>query len=184
MILQITRQWIGGYDSAQIDMKTSYVFTAETRNASDYVKHRLEYKLNVYTRLANRSKWFYYIVATCSLVSAALVPVLILKQEYKDWATGLSLIVTILIGIQRIFHPREHWRNYDMISAMLRREEMAYSTKSGDYAKIADSDRLNLLVNRIEKLITQEREETIIMRTTDFRESETETRVQSASDKG
>ena len=112
------------------------------------------------------------------------MPVLILKQEYKDWATGLSLIVTILIGIRRIFHPREHWRNYDMISAMLRREEMTYSTKSGDYAKIADSDRLNLLVNRIEKLITQEREETIIMRTTDFRESETETRVQSASDKG
>ena len=101
------------------------------------------------------------------MIAAAAVPVLI----YIDWepvstiATILSLIISILVSILAIFRPREHWRNYDLIAADLRREEMLYSTSTGDYNTEDTDQKFRLLVNRVENLISKEREETIIMRT-------------------
>jgi hypothetical protein len=108
--------------------------TSLSRSPEAYFKDRVEYKINLYMKLAMRHKWLYWLMTSISLVCAVLVPILINNQCVCDWIpTILSLIVTILLGLQGIFHPREHWRNYDMISATLRREEMLFSTDSGEY---------------------------------------------------
>ena len=108
------------------------VKSVPTRNLQEYFEHRLEYKINVYTKLGMRFKWIFWITNLISMICAAIVPVLI-NQNCNCLATILSLIVTIMVGFKGVFHPREHWRNYDMVSATLRREEILFSTKSGEY---------------------------------------------------
>lgn len=129
------------------------------------MKERVEFKMNRYGEKANRYMLIFWITTSISMACAAIVPVLINREGKEIWATILSLIVTILVGIQSVFHPREHWRNFDMISASLRREEMLFSTQSGEYEKLDENKRFHLLVRRVKDLIAKEREEIIIMRT-------------------
>jgi|GEM_PF-2236500 hypothetical protein len=139
-----------------------------SRNLQRYFVDRLGYKINVYDKLGDKYKWIFWSMTSISMICAAIVPVLINQKGCEVWATGLSLVVTIMVGLQGIFHPREHWRNYDMISATLRREEMLFSTQSGEYENLNDENqRFRLLVRRVEELISREREETIIMRTSE-----------------
>ena len=147
-----------------------YIVALSFRNVEDYIKGRVEHKMNLYSDLAKCNKRIFWCMTATSMICAAIVPVLINQKaiEHSEiWATVLSLVVTILVGMQGIFHPREHWRNYDMIYATLRREEMLFSTKSGEYKISDDVERFHLLVNRVEDLIAREREETIIMRTSE-----------------
>jgi hypothetical protein len=144
-----------------------------SRDTAGYINDRLGYKINVYDKLGDSYKWIFWLTTSISLICAALVPVLINQDGYKVWATGLSLVVTIMVGLQGIFHPREHWRNYDMISATLRREEMLFSTQSGEYENLDEKQRFHLLVRRVEEFIAREREETIIMRTSEKETSAT-----------
>lgn len=145
------------------------IHSTPSRDTDKYFKDRLERKINIYDRLAKRNKWLFWLTTSLSMICAAVVPALINQGEcYKLLATILSLIVTIMVGFQGIFHPREHWRNYDRVSATLRREEMLFSTGSGEYEKqLDDKQRLRLLVQRVEDFIAREREETIIMRTSE-----------------
>lgn len=152
--------------------------TSISRNADEYMQDRVELKMNRYSKKANRYKLIFWITASVSMICAATVPVLINREGMEVWATILSLIVTILVGIQGIFHPREHWRNYDMISASLRREEMLFSTQSGEYEKLDENKSFHLFVRRVEDLIANEREETIIMRT-NIEDSTLEHKIQS-----
>lgn len=149
----------------------SQIIAKPTRSEADYITDRLQYKMNVYEILAKRNRNIYWITSCLSMLCAAIVPVLINLDccvNHNLWATGLSLLVTILVGIQSIFRPRELWCNYDLICANLRNEEMHYSTQSGEYATVtSDTNRFQLLVKRVESLISNEREETIIMRTSE-----------------
>ena len=138
------------------------------RSLEEYFKHRLEYKINIYNKLAKRNKWLFWLNTSTSMICAAVVPALINQSDdCKVVATILSLIVTIMVGFQGIFHPREHWRNYDRVSATLRREEMLFSTGSGEYEKLGEEEKFPILVRRVEEFIAREREETIIMRTSE-----------------
>ncbi len=149
------------------DEQNIAIHSAPSRDIDKYFKDRLERKINIYDKLAKRNKYLFWIMTSISMICAALVPALI-NLNCTIPATILSLIVTIMVGLQGIFHPREHWRNYDRISATLRREEMLFSTKSGVYEDIKeDTKMLVLLVSRVEDFIAREREDTIIMRTSE-----------------
>lgn len=157
----------------EIKSQKRKIISSKVRDIDSYFTDRLNYKINVYTGLGDKYKWIFWIMASSSMICAAIVPVLINKEGFEFLATILSLIVTILVGLQGVFHPREHWRNYDLISATLRREEMLYSTQSGEYKKLEEeNDRFLRLVERTEELIEQERKETIMMRTRDKEKSD------------
>lgn len=140
------------------------------RDLATYFADRVQYKINTYQRLARRYRNVYWAVASTSAIGAVLVPALINLPVSQMIPTVVSLIVAILVALERVFRPREHWRNYDLISALLREEEMRFSTRSGDYApgKLAkDEDPFSKFVQRVEDAIRREREETIVMRTTE-----------------
>jgi hypothetical protein len=110
-------------------------------------------------------------VAVLIATSAAFVPVLVnvdfrlLNIDSKIWATIFSLVVSIGVALQEIFHFREHWRNYNLIDSNLRSEEMLFSMSAGAYAGKKDEEKNRLFVQRVEELIKDERWETINMRT-------------------
>jgi hypothetical protein len=80
--------------------------------------------------------------------------------NWQSIPTVVSLIVAITIALDRVFRPREIWRNYDLVSAVIREEEMRYSTKTGDYAITKpEQDRIAFakFVDRVEDAIARER---------------------------
>lgn len=149
------------------------IITSNNRSEKEYFEHRVQYKVNIYTKLAHRFKWTFWIVATISMICAAIVPVLI-NNHYEELATVLSIVVSITVGLQSIYRFRQHWKNYDIVSSELRHEEMLFSTQSGIYAKNdanGAKSKFQIFVERFEALIENEREETILMRTSDKKET-------------
>lgn len=138
------------------------------RTREDYLKDRVEHKINRYISKATRYRLAYWAMASTAAVGSAAVPVLVNTTVSKVITTVVSLLVVISVGLQSVFRPREHWRSYDLISSVLREEEMQYSTGTGPY-KISkrqdNSDAFQKFVERVEDAIAKERSETIVMRT-------------------
>lgn len=135
-------------------------------SSANYMRERVHYKMKLYGKLAKKHRWFYYIASFTSIVCAAIVPVLIsLGKDFQFSATILSLMVTILVSMEKLFHFRQHWRNYDSIESFLRSEQLYFQTRSGVYDKKDENEAFELFVRRIEDAIKNEREQTIEMRT-------------------
>ena len=134
--------------------------------SKEFMQDRVIYKMNAYTRLSSQYKLWYQLSSVVGIVCAATVPVLINLGSNTVVPTILSLIVTILLSLEKLFHFREHWRNYDAIAALLRSEQLQFQTKAGPYRDKKDSEEaFRLFVGRIEEAIKDERSDTITMRT-------------------
>ena len=130
-----------------------------------YLRTRVDFKTDAYTRKGDRYRRWYLTAATTSAVAAAAVPVLINLNINNMYPTVLSLLVTVLVGVEGIFHWREHWKNYDLMKSYLRQEACLFEAKAGPYRKQSESDAFMLLVERVEEAIAKERSQTIQMRT-------------------
>jgi len=144
-----------------------------TISPEEYMTDRVIYKMAIYDRLGHRQKRFYHWISAIGIICSATVPAVINLDWGSDGtllATILSLIVAILAAFEKLFHFREHWRNYDTMAANLRTEQLQYQTRAGAYksnATMTDEEAFRLFVTRVESLIADERSETIRMRTTD-----------------
>jgi len=144
-------------------------FTAE-----QYLKDRVEFKVEAYRKKGARYRWGYLIMASTSVVTAASVPVLINLESVPPIApTLLSLLVTSLVGLEGLIHFREHWKNYDMMKSLLRQEANLFQARAGPYrGESVGAEPFALFVERIEEEIAKERAQTIQMRTTRTSEQE------------
>jgi uncharacterized protein DUF4231 len=152
------------------------------RTPEEYLATRVDFKTDAYRKKGDMYRGCYLAAATISAVAAASVPVLINLQIPSIYPTVLSLLVTILVGIEGIFHWREHWKNYDLMKSYLRHEACLFQAKSGPYRGAAESDAFVLLVERVEEAIAKERAQTINMRTSVLAARDTRTSEQAASD--
>ena len=143
------------------------------RTADEYLRTRVDYKTEAYRAKGARYRWSYLITASLGAVAAAAVPVLInLKDVPSIYPTLLSLLVTILVTLEGIFHLREHWKNYDLMKSFLRQEACLFQASAGAYRNLEPSAAFSLLVERVEEEIAKERAQTIQMRTARSAESE------------
>lgn len=144
----------------------------------EYMKDRVVYKINLYAKMSEQQKFWYQLTSAMAIICAASVPVLINLGIHVLAPTILSLVVTILVSLEKLFHFREHWRNYDAIAAFLRSEQLQFQTLSGVYKeRVAEEngqgrqqqpgsgEAFQLFVGRIEEGIKEERNDTIEMRT-------------------
>jgi len=144
------------------------------RTSEEYLRTRVDFKTEVYRAKGTMYRWWYLTMATTSAVAAATVPVLINLTSNgvpKIYPTVLSLVVTVVVGIEGIFHLREHWKNYDLIKSFLRQEACLFQAGAGVYRGKTSEDAFKLLVERVEEAISKERAETIQMRTARTEES-------------
>lgn len=145
----------------------------EALSAQEYVRDRVAYKIEAYRRKGARYRWGYLFMALTGAVAAAAVPVLInWKGVPRSVPTILSLLVTILVGLEGILHSREHWKNYDMMKSFLRHELSLFKIGGGPYHGKIAADAFVLFVERVEEEISKERAQTIQMRTTRVAETE------------
>ena len=130
-----------------------------------YVRERIEFKLAAYSGKAKMYRLRYLIMSVVSVVGAASVPALINMGVNTLVPTVVSLIVTIMVSLEGLFHYREQWKNYDLITSFLKYEQMCFEAKTGVYRKKDDSEAFALLVKRVEDGILKERSETVQLRT-------------------
>lgn len=143
------------------------------RTPDDYLRTRIDYKTEAYRIKGARYRWGYITMASVGAMSAAVVPVLInLKDVPSIYPTLLSLLVTILVSLEGVFHFREHWKNYDLMKSFLRQEACLFQARAGAYREMEANAAFSLLVERVEEEIAKERAQTIQMRTS--RQAETE----------
>jgi hypothetical protein len=135
------------------------------RTPEEYLRTRVAFKTEAYRVKGTMYRWCYLTTATTSAVAAATVPVLINLTVDKIYPTILSLVVTVLVGIEGIFHWREHWKNYDLMKTFLRQEAYLFEAGAGAYRGKTPEDAFKLLVERVEDQISKERAQTIQMRT-------------------
>lgn len=145
-------------------MSTKESYSA--RNPNDYLKTRVDFKTEAYRLKGERYRWSYLITAATAAIAAAAVPVLINLDNVSPLVpTLLSLLVTILVSVEGIFHLREHWKNYDLMKSFLRQEACLFQAGAGAYRGKDEKEAFVLLVERVEDGIAKERAQTIEMRT-------------------
>jgi hypothetical protein len=151
----------------QPGIHSSHIKSVLSISPEEYMKDRVVYKIDVYTKKSEQHKSWYQLTSVLGIILASSVPVLINLDVNVIVPTVLSLVVTILVSLEKLFHFREHWRNYDAIAAFLRSEQLQYQTLSGVYKEKAGNpgDAFQAFVRRIEEGIKDERNDTIEMRT-------------------
>jgi len=143
-------------------MPSELAYSAKT--ADEYLRTRVAFKEEAYRVKGTMYRWCYLATASTSAVAAAMVPVLINVTDDKIYPTLLSLVVTIIVGLEGIFHWREHWKNYDLMKTFLRQETCLFQAATGAYRGKTPEDAFKLLVERVEEEISKERAQTIQMR--------------------
>ncbi len=101
----------------------------------EYMKDRVVYKINRYTEKSEQNKFWYQLTSVIAIICSASVPILINLGVAAIVPTILSLVVSLLVSLDKLFHFREHWRNYDAMAAFLRSEQLQFQTLSGPYRK-------------------------------------------------
>ena len=149
--------------------KTIQVITPE-----QYFHERVDEKIRAYTRLSRIYRAAYLIIGTASIIASSLVPVLINTTESvlisypRFLPTILSLVVTILVSVEKLFRFREYWRNFDTAEESLKREKFMYQARTGEYDNKSDEDAFTIFVKRFEEKIKMERMQSLGDPTRDY----------------
>jgi len=149
-------------------MSDNFSVAAIQLDPQKYLQERVDFKIDLYQRLSWQQKNRYYVVSVLTIILAASVPVAVNVVDDKLIPTLFSLLLTILVGLEKLFLFREHWKNYDLAEESLRKEKYLFQARVGKYADKDDDEAFQLLVENFEERIHEERAETIEARTQGF----------------
>ncbi len=96
----------------------------------DYFKQRVNAKIVGLHPVEPHLPGMLFTVGSLSIISSAAVPVLINTNIGLISPTIVSLVVTILVALERLFRFREHWRNFNYAEEALESGEISLPRKS------------------------------------------------------
>jgi len=131
----------------------------------EYIEQRLEDQMVWYDRKSMWNQDWHKRLKIAEISIAASIPFWVgaieLVGETPVWSNVLKVIVALLgvliaviSGIPGIYKFQENWMAYRTTCEMLKHEKYFYETGSGPYKGV--TDKLCLLVQRVEMLISQE----------------------------
>jgi hypothetical protein len=128
-----------------------------------YIEQRLEQYQGWYDRKAVAVKARYMRMRSTSVVAGAVVPVLVnVDFAYvRVIATGMSVLVVVLVSLESVYHFREQWKNYRSTEQFIGHEKIYFATRTGTYFGTEDSQAFRLLVERVESAIAAENASTL-----------------------
>jgi hypothetical protein len=106
----------------------------------------------------------YRIFQIIIIVVSAIIPLINLTASAADWAQRGALITTAILGsiitivtafmqMEKYF---ENWILYRTTLESLKREKLFFQNNVGDYSKLTEVDKGQLLVEKIEALLSTE----------------------------
>jgi hypothetical protein len=105
--------------------------------AEEYIKQRVDQFIGWYDKKAVKMKGAYLKIRTLAVVGALLVPVAanLTVQGYEPYKTAattiISLLVSIVVALDSVYHFGDQWRNYRSTEQLLSREEVLFQTGEG-----------------------------------------------------
>jgi len=129
-------------------------------NADEYIAKRLDDQIAWYDRKSLWSQRWYKRLRMAEFVAAALIPFLAayLAPELSTTKVVIGLLgvtIAVITATLGLYQFQEHWIEYRTTCESLKKEKYLFLTSSEPYT--GDSpDRLRLLVERVETLISKE----------------------------
>ncbi|MFJ6212160.1 DUF4231 domain-containing protein [Streptomyces sp. NPDC092296] len=129
----------------------------------EYLDSRLAQYQKWYDVKAVKTKAMHLRMRTISVVGGALVPVFVnLDLPVSRYiATLLSLVVVASVSLESVYRYREQWKNYRSTEQLLGHERVYFQTGVGPYVNLSDGDSFKKLVERVEKVISNENSATL-----------------------
>jgi len=139
-----------------------------TITQKEYIDERLNQFREWYDVKAVKAKRTYQWMRAITVISGAIVPVLInIQCKYIDiFTTFLSLLVVILISLESVFHFREQWKNYRATEQLLAKEYFNFVAAEGSYRNKTAKEAFLDFVDRVENAIASENASTLNVMTT------------------
>jgi len=117
---------------------------------------RLQDQLNWYSARSSQNKSWFQGLKMLTIVSAALIPVIVTSHvRYgSEVSAGLGVLIAIVEGLQQLKQYHGNWISYRATAEALKHEQFLYLAKAGPY--ISADHPQSMLAERVESLITQE----------------------------
>ena len=133
--------------------------------ADEYVAERLNQYQDWYDKKSVGAKKQYLRIRVSAVVGALIVPVVanvIPDPTVARYVTTLvSLIVSIVVGLDSIYHFGDQWKNYRATEQFLGREKVMFRTGEGPYKGMDPAQAFATLVDRCETQIAAENSATL-----------------------
>ena len=135
-----------------------YMYEKMSNDEISYIESRLDDQISWYDCKSISSQKQYKRFKTIIIISSASIPLVVSYSNnsfyFKLISSLLGVLITVLEGVSSINKYQEHWIEYRSICETLKQEKYMYVYRSGLYEE--NCDRLKLLVERIESIISRE----------------------------
>lgn len=125
-----------------------------------YVKGRYEDQIGWYDRKSGKYKKLYLRFQSVVVVLALAAPVLVALEQDIVWGKWITVVVAALAAIGtamlKTFKFQETWITYRTTCETLRKEIHYYQWELGEYAVADPRRRMQVFVDRVESLLSQE----------------------------
>lgn len=126
----------------------------------EYIKERLDKEINWYDKKSCRNQIWYKSLKTVEIVLSSLIPLasgFVLDYPLGKLFVGLlGVAITIIASIISVFKFQENWITYRTTCEALIHEKFFFNTQSGPYSRSENPEPLEILVERVESLISRE----------------------------
>jgi hypothetical protein len=135
--------------------------------ADDYIQQRVNQFAGWYDKKAVAAKSAYLRLRTLAVVGALIVPIVanLNFAGYESYKTPvitlLSLMVSISVALDGVYHFGDQWKNYRSTEQFLTRESVLFQTGEGPYKSMVNDDAFLLFVERCEGQIASENSATL-----------------------
>jgi hypothetical protein len=122
------------------------------------IQDRLEDQIGWYDRKSQTAQRRYKISKLAQVIFAGLIPLVsVFPIPKPQWVTAvLGLLVLIIEAVQQLNQDQQNWIAYRSTCEALKHEKYLHLASAGPYANAENRERLALLADRIEGLISQE----------------------------
>ena len=125
----------------------------------DYLQRRLDDQRDWHNRKAAWNKSWFYRVEIATLSAGAAIPVINILSVNHPFRAGvlsgiLGAVVVVAAAVGKLFKFHENWLQYRTVAETLARERQLYLNGSADYAGVEPAKRNQLLVERVENILT------------------------------
>jgi hypothetical protein len=120
----------------------------------DVTLDHLQDQIEWYDRKSGTNQKAFKYLKICTMVAAALIPVLANIKGMAPVTAGFGVFIVILEGLQQLYQYQSNWISYRSTCETLKHEKFLYLGKAGAYATVNDPHAL--LAERIESLVSQE----------------------------
>lgn len=127
----------------------------------NYIEARIKEQQDWYESKASRNKRLFMHIQTTVIILGAVIPLLVVAEKLigvdgwsSPFAAGISAVIAILAGLDKLRQPQANWFNYRANEEMLKKEQWLHEFKAGPYRHASPEEANKLLVERVESIIS------------------------------